>query len=286
MIVTRNNIRYISGQNEEISFSTGNIIYLRHNFSSYAWNAQTVIRRGKFGGAISMREVPPITYKMIVQVFGESNKNLQDSITKIQQVFESDMSRDTLGRLYVDEWFVECNVVSLNADVSENVVVDFVEMEINILAPGALWQREKIYTIINPTSTVIGKKHLYKYPYKYSTENAVTANIEGPLPAAIKIEFFGACTSPELTIGQNIYRVAANAELGERIVIDGLSREIYKAVATGEHINLFDLRDKSNSPFALLPAGVHAATRAGAYNIVITVYEQRTSPDLGGSAWN
>lgn len=131
----------------------------------------------------------------------------------------------------------------------------------------------------NESGFVIRKKYAGRYPYQYGTgyANEVLFNDHfADTPAIVTI--YGPCAEPKIYIGGNVYGVEANAEEGERIVLDQIERKIYRVDATGATTNLFDYRIKTSDPFKKISPGDVTVQFSGEFGFDIELLQQRSEP--------
>ena len=84
--------------------------------------------------------------------------------------------------------------------------------------------------------------------------------------------------NPKFTLAGNVYGVEANAEEGERIVLDQIERKIYRVDSTGTTTNLFDYRIKTSDPFKKISPGDVTVQFSGEFGFDIELLQQRSEP--------
>ena len=157
----------------------------------------------------------------------------------------------------------------------------FMEKKLKVLSPFPFWITEKVQRFRAGTRAVssYGKKYAGRYPYQYGTgyANEILFNDHfADTPAIVTI--YGPCTEPKIYIGGNVYGVEANAEEGERIVLDQIERKIYRVDATGATTNLFDYRIKTSDPFKKISPGDVTVQFSGEFGFDIELLQQRSEP--------
>lgn len=128
-----------------------------------------------------------------------------------------------------------------------------------------------------------GLDHPHDHPHDYSYPSGTTAVVRNPfmLPARLDIAFAGPCVSPYVVIGQNRYQVMATVERGQLLIVRGYGeRDIVIRHSDGTETSAFaqGVREEGARIFAEVPPGDLPAAWSGAYNVGLTLYEERTTP--------
>lgn len=93
-----------------------------------------------------------------------------------------------------------------------------------------------------------------------------------------KLTIYGFANNPEIMINGHVYGVNAIVYEGERIEIDSYKKTVTKIGRLGEETNLFNQRYKEQSVFDKLPAGMLSIIWSEAYQIDLTIYDERSEP--------
>ena len=67
-------------------------------------------------------------------------------------------------------------------------------------------------------------------------------------------------------------------ETGEYLVINSLSKKIYKVKNDGEQVNQYNLQDRDWYVFQKVASGSHSVSWSGLFGFDITMYERRSEP--------
>ena len=94
----------------------------------------------------------------------------------------------------------------------------------------------------------------------------------------MKISVFGPCSNPEFIIGENTYRVNGTLLSGERYEIDQRTKTVIKVTNSGEIVNAFNLRNKTESVFEPIEPGENILSYNGDFAIEITIFYERSEP--------
>ena len=89
---------------------------------------------------------------------------------------------------------------------------------------------------------------------------------------------YGPCENPEILMGSHKYHVNCQLETGEYLVINSLSKKIYKVKNDGEQVNQYNLQDRDWYVFQKIASGSHSVSWSGLFGFDITMYERRSEP--------
>ena len=153
-----------------------------------------------------------------------------------------------------------------------------------------VWVRKQSTTLLADAGrSVGGLDYPHDYPHDYGRSVGTTAVITNPyqLPARCDIVFPGPCDNPYVIIGPNRYQVLVTAKKGQLVIVQGFPRNGAKRLdlrdADGSERSLLSqgVREDGAHVFAEVPTGPNVASWAGAFNIEVSLYEERLSP-----CWN
>ena len=81
--------------------------------------------------------------------------------------------------------------------------------------------------------------------------------------ADFEMVVYGPCENPEILIGSHKYHVNCQLETGEYLVINSLSKKIYKVKNDGEQVNQYNLQDRDWYVFQKVASGSHSVSWSG-----------------------
>lgn len=150
-----------------------------------------------------------------------------------------------------------------------------------------VWVRKHTVTLMaDQGRTVGGLDFPYDFPHDYGRSQGTTAIVRNPfmLPVKCDIVFPGPCDNPYVIIGPNRYQVRTTAVKGQLVIVQGFpedgSRHIVLRDANGTERSILadGVREDGAHVFAEVPVGDNVASWAGAFNIQVTMYEERFAP--------
>ena len=240
----------------------------------YGLGISDAVRREEFtrGAAVKL---------ISIVIRGKTRQECLSALNELLSVCETDISANKPGKLWLDGQYLKC-YLGTSSEIEEWAGgFHFMEKKLKILSPFPFWITEKVQRFRAGTRAVssYGKKYAGRYPYQYGTgyANEVLFNDHfADTPAIVTI--YGPCAEPKIYIGGNVYGVEANAEEGERIVLDQIERKIYRLDSTGTTTNLFDYRIKTSDPFKKISPGDVTVQFSGEFGFDIELLQQRSEP--------
>lgn len=143
------------------------------------------------------------------------------------------------------------------------------------------WVRESKYTFQPQEASGSGNNMDYPHDYPFDYYNGMSSRIllnEAISDADFELTVYGPCENPEILIGSHKYHVNCQLETGEYLVINSLSKKIYKVKNDGEQVNQYNLQDRDWYVFQKVASGSHSVSWSGLFGFDITLYERRSEP--------
>lgn len=304
-------IRYINSQGECAELSAFPTRIREASLHNYSWKYDGKSRR--YGTKISRFTKDPAEYEITIAFTG-SAKTQRENLNNFYEITERDVMSVQPGKLYFDEYYIECFVIKSTTEPTE---FSRSERTVNILAPYPFWIRETTYQYLPEEETgetdinspVITGKDYTGEPlengatireFKFDFLRRSDKRVSYPLfdftfdfihtrgrrildNASFKesefvMTIYGYVDTPNIIIAGHQYIVNATAFEGERIVIDSRNGTVTKIGRLGERTNLYNSRDKVNSVFEKIPAGVQTISWSGGFGFDITLYDERSEP--------
>lgn len=206
-----------------------------------------------------------------------STKKMND----IADIFYYDIKKNVRGRFYIGEYYMLCNVVGFSPE-SVNLTRSELNNTLTITTDRPRWIRETFLKffkseIVDDTEKECDYPYDYLYDYYANLKSGQVVN-ENIDECDFKLEIFGPCVNPTITIGGHPYNVNAEILSNERLIIDTADKKIYKVKISGEHINQFYLRNREYDVFEKIKQGYLDLYWDGSFGFDITLYEERGDP--------
>lgn len=273
-------LKYVSSRGKEINLIAGKIHTTRSSdFHQYEWSMNTT--ELTYGTKIESFKKSALSFNAEFVLNGKHSV-IDPIADNIREEFEYDVCNQQIGRVYWNEWYLPCYVVSSStSEYGRN----YLEMKVKIYAPYPFWLRERTYTIDAKESarSIGGKKYSYTYDYTYGKRNVNYITIDSLKASNFKLSAHGPFTSFSLSIGGNKYEIDYEANANEYIVIDSrnyldFTKKCYLQHVDGSTVNVFDYRSAKNEIFKKIEPGTHNIAFSGTGEVTITIYEERSEP--------
>ena len=218
---------------------------------------------------------------MNIAVISKSKEEHKEDLDAIVKHFEFDIDYATPGKLYINDYYIPCYVhKSLKSARYINVKRSVVNFE--IVQEGG-WIKETTFPFRWQEQEVdeSGKTYPYNYPYNYGMGTGFNAEIEVESISDMNfiLTIYGYVYEPEISIGQNTYKIDHEVSPGEELCINSRDRTIYLINrSTGIVRNMFRYRSKDYWIFEKISPGVLPIYWNGAYNFDLQLLEERSEP--------
>lgn len=271
------NLQYIASSGNVYNLKSDGIRTKTANYHKWNWgvNGTTL----QYGIRVSDFDRKPATYETKLIFTGSYNarkaicENLHDD-------FELDVRKMTMGRLIWGDYYIDCYITASSTYPDTNDV--YTDNDITIYAPYPFWIHEENKQFF-PQSDPDGEDFLdyefdYAYDYSYGAPGLAKWVRDFPWSCQFKMVVYGPCVSPQITINGYEYRVYDTLESTDYFVIDSRDNKVTKYLASGQVLNIFDLRNKNQSVFEPIPGGTLTLNWSGTFGFDLTLYEERSEP--------
>lgn len=206
-------------------------------------------------------------------------------MNELTSAFEYDIANISPGRLYFDEYYIECFAKSGENTVSDTAITRS-DFKINLYCPYAFWIKEETKSFFKDESKNSEYEYLaypYGYSYDYSKPGQGAENwyINHHRNSHFKMVVYGPCANPRIMIGDHIYEVRDILENDEYAVISSKSKSVEKYLANGTKQNIFYRRGTEQSVFEQIPPGNLQIHWNGEFGFDLILYKERSVPE-----WN
>lgn len=276
-------IKYVNHIGEEISFGSGNGIYVNYNdLRDFKYVLST--NNNRIRGA---KRSQVVTKKLPIVI---SVKENEDEIkNNLYEIFAKDTVNNKYGRIYIGDCYYEC-FMSGSKKADYLISKGYLKVDIDVSTDRPYWIREIISKDFDPegiTTNVVGKAVVGYACVSGSVEDIIPESIydDETKGASIKnthftecdceIIIYGEAENPYITIGENVYNIKVDVAAGERLRINTKRKEIILIHANGTEENVFMYRNKENNPYEKIKTGFNRVLWNGDFAISVTLFEER-----------
>lgn len=272
-------LKYVCGSSkEEICLSQANIRTRIRTAGFYDSDWDVEDTKQDIGRSVEKLKKDAISYKMTVDFLG-SKEERADNANQLFELTERDVLNRTPGRLYLNDYYVECYIIGRESGGRDNRV-RAVQVVNKVYVPHPFWIREEIHAFRSyDVTSEKNKRYKGKYPYRYA--NGIGGSyINNPhfWNANFKMIIYGPVANPQISIGGNTYLVNIILEEGEYLEIDSRSKTIQKVLRNGEKEDAFHNRQKGKEFFRKIQHGRQAVLWTGKFDFDIVIFEERSEP--------
>jgi len=217
-----------------------------------------------------------------LSVLSDNKDDFDRVMYQMHQTFDRDIRRMTPGRLWWNGFYKEVFAINSNYEEFEELF-ESVQKTVTFVSSYPYWVKEMEYKMF--PSEDQGDDTGHDFPFDYMIDYGIsryTKAIDNNCinESNFRIRFFGPCTTPQVGIGDNVYRINVTLGAGEYATIDSRTKKITLTSAIGEETNIFHLRDRDNYIFTKIPAGTSIPiTKTMTLAVEIMIYDERGEPD-------
>ena len=243
----------------------------------YEWNYSTNNYNGR--PQMSIRRKSTKRNISVVVSAGTVTECMQ-KLSELSDFFDIDVVTGTAGRIYVGSGYLKCYVIK-STKSGKYVQTRKTTVTFDVLPDGEDLIYESKYTFQPQEASGSGNNMDYPHDYPFDYYNGMSSRIllnEAISDADFEMVVYGPCENPEILIGSHKYHVNCQLETGEYLVINSLSKKIYKVKNDGEQVNQYNLQDRDWYVFQKVASGSHSVSWSGLFGFDITMYERRSEP--------
>lgn len=267
-------MQYRNHINETVDCGSGGIYVNTSDLRDYEWEIST---RGNRVSALS-RGVK--SKKLPIIVACSTAEEAVSAKNRLMEVAEKDVLAMQPGKLIVDGYYYQCYVTqSRKSAYAQNP--RYLEVELTITSDRPVWVKETQYAFDGEQAGIQADflDFPHDYPFDFSNSFAAQALLNsGFVGTDFRIDIFGACVNPQITINGHVYQVLTELAAGEYLTINSARKTIVKTAQDGTQTNLFNDRNKESYIFEKIQPGVNSVTWDGSFNFSVTILEERSEP--------
>lgn len=265
---------YKNHMNEELRFGEGSIYANSNDLHDFAWSVTSKNNRiTGFDRGIVTKTVP-VVIKCTSEEAGTVIRNM------LFEYAEKDVLSMQYGKISIGDYYLKCYVTgSKKTDYLVDKSLMKVSLGISTDIPYWIKETKNIFRPLKESKTGKNLDFNFDFPFDFynGMSNMALLN-EAITDADFEMVVYGPCENPEILIGSHKYHVNCQLETGEYLVINSLSKKIYKVKNDGEQVNQYNLQDRDWYVFQKVASGSHSVSWSGLFGFDITMYERRSEP--------
>lgn len=167
-----------------------------------------------------------------------------EQIDKIRRLADKDIQDQTPGILSVtDGWQQSCFIPEIEiVDIAPYRTI----VRVMFVLLDGTWKKWNTLEVVAQSATsTTGVDYPHDYPFDFTGgASSQSINLTSWTDSDFKLEIFGACTTPALSIGSNTYTIHTTVKENEILTVDSTTKEIYVTNARGERENRFEFGER------------------------------------------
>lgn len=265
--------QYVNHMNESLDFGEDSLFVNENDLRDFAWGITS--NNDKISGFKKgiVTKTIPIILKCDSDKEGTLLKN------KLFEVFEKDILAVKHGKIICGDYYLKCFVTE-SAKTNYLACKNYLEVTIKVSTDFPYWIKETT-TIFNYDEDVEDGDLDYNrdYPSDY-TPNVLGKQLNNThfVATNFKINIYGVCENPRITVAGHAYEVTASIGIAEYLSIDSVDKTIVLTHSDGTTENLFNKRNRNSYIFEKIPSGVSKVSANGVFKFDIVLFEERGEP--------
>ena len=252
-----------------------------------------------------------------INISDDRKGSWQEHYAYIQDVFDKDNLNNQRGKLYVNGYYLLCNVYAGETEDQFRNWCDFQTCALKIISDRPIWIKESLFSFLPykkkqdenekipereyaeeqrsfisnnatlqdfPFDFVKSKKKkqkpgMFDYPFDYvGVYGRRVLKNTAFTDSDFIMTIYGFAQNPSVLINGHPYTINTIVYDGERIVINSAAGSVKKIGRMGEVEDIYNAREKKFSVFKKIPAGVNTVNWSGGFGFDITIIEERSEP--------
>lgn len=271
-------IKYVNSIGKTIILNSKELKIKEANFHNYAWRYS--YKEKNIGIYVNKFSKNEAKYPVTLCAYGSLDKR-KEVFNSFLDVTEYDVARNTPGKLWYDDWYLECFIIESSTVPNKNY---YTEREIMIMGPSSEWVKENkiiflgksnIQTVSDVSNADYPRDYLYDYESKVSKGTIIN---EGYANEDFKMTIYGPAINPAVMIGKNLYQIYTEVKESEYLVIDTQNAIVAQYDKYGVETPKWNARHKDYQIYEKIPVGINDVIWPGDFGFDIITYEKRSEP--------
>lgn len=264
---------YTNHMNETLEFGKNKLFANENDLRDFTWEIKSKNDRisGFKKGIVS--KTIPIIMKCDNEKEGFELRN------RLFEVFEKDVLTKKHGRIIIGDFSMKCFVTE-SKKAEYLIHGSYMRITVKVTTDFPYWCKENS-TTFNYGSGSKGKNLDFKrdFPSDY-TSNLVGKVLKntGIGETNFKINIYGACINPKITVGGHVYGVDVTVGVNEYLTIDSQAKKIILTHSDGTQENCFKYRKRDFYIFQKIRPGTFNVSANADYKFEIILLEERSEP--------
>lgn len=266
-------LKYVNHRNEVLEFGKDNLFINENDLRNFAWEITSKNDRiSGFKKGIIDKTVP-IVLKCDTKEEGVTLKN------KLFEVFEKDILAVKHGKFVIGDYYLKCYITQ-SAKSEYLIHKGYLKIDIVVSTDLPYWVKETKSSFNYGED--IGGDYLdfnMDFPFDF-TSNLIGKPLKNTnfVDTNFKINIYGSCNNPRITIAGHDYEVFASVGANEYLTIDSVNKTIVLTRSNGTTENCFNKRNRESYVFKKIPSGTFNISSNNPFKFDVVLLEERGEP--------
>jgi hypothetical protein len=268
-------LKYINHMNEVLEFGDGKLFINENDLRDFAWEITS--KNDKISGFKKgiVTKTVPIIVKCDSKEEGISLKN------KLFEVFEKDVLAVKHGRFVIGDYYLKCFVTE-SAKSEYLIHKNYLKITVKVSTDLPYWFKETtlVFNHGENDSVLTGDLDFNRdFSYDYAS-NLIGKELKNTnfVSTNFKINIYGLCENPKITIAGHDYGVSASIGENEYLTIDSVNKTIVLTKVDGTKENYFNKRNRDSYIFEKIPSGLSNVSANNVFKFDVVLLEERSEP--------
>lgn len=262
-------VKYVSSTGESFDFGNNQAWIEESDLHNYSWMFTKSAKRLIEFKRPFRQFILPIC---LLGVTEQEGLELRDRLTDLT---EADVAAEQMGRLYIGDWYLPCNVVA-STKSSYLLSERYIRITLTVATVARGWYRDSETITFEHRAAEGGHDFPHDFAFDYSPESPLYISPE--YESAFTLRIYGPTLNPSVTIGSKTYGVNVPVAEGDFIEINSLDETVKYCDGMGNGYSVFGARLKKSYIFSRITKGRKAITWRGTNKIEIDLHEERSEP--------
>lgn len=272
---------YLNNFGEKINFGQDGIFAAYNDLRDYQWSYESInnVITGFTRGIVSK--------KLPVLFLSASGQKTRQARNKAYEIFEKDVLTKKKGKLYVNGYYMECWLIgSKNSEYLNSE--SYLRTEFTVVTDKPEWVKTTTFSFAPSLNYTSDEEDEFEFDFPVDLQAAPhSSNIllnDNAFPSDFILSIYGACTNPQIEIGDYTYLFNCVLQEGERLEVNSQTKKIVKYSGQGTAENYFNCRNKKQSVFEPIPSGNMQVQWNNAFRFDLITIKRRSEPEWSYTA--
>ena len=271
-------IRYVNSKGREMDLSSTFAARIRKKtagFYNYEYTPDTTgLSKGVRVNRITKAAAE---YTITLDVTGTPEERAE-RLQKFFELVDYDVAMEKPGRFWVGDQYLDGFVIKSEMQYYDNRHRTL-GREFTLFAPYPYWIEDRVLRyrkVEEDQASGIDLPTDFAFDLGKSLGGSDSVDNTHYIPTSFLLTVYGPATDPTLTIGGHLYKVNTTLAAGEYLQIDSINKKVIRHTTSGQDVNEYNNREKSQSVFEPIPPGNNILVWSGAFSFDLVLHQERS----------